>query len=75
MEHADKQAASFIAPKVDKDFILEVTDDGVPSLTRYQGVIVNVIPKPGQARKVPGVEECFTTLGTLNFSSLQTFTK
>ena len=48
MEHADQMVASFTAPKVDKvktmHFILEVTDDGTPSLTRYQRVIVNVVP-------------------------------
>jgi len=48
MENANQQVANFIAPKVDKvktmHFILEVTDDGLPSLTRYQRVIVNVLP-------------------------------
>ncbi len=41
--------ASFIAPLVDTakstHFILELTDSGVPSLTRYQRVIVNILPK------------------------------
>ena len=39
----------FTAPPVDAPktmhFILEVTDNGTPSLTRYQRVIVNVVPK------------------------------
>lgn len=49
LEHADKEVASFIAPKVNKTetmhMILAVTDDGTPSLTRYQRVIINVMPK------------------------------
>jgi len=48
MQNKDQMIASFTAPKVDKvktmHFILEVTDDGIPSLTRYERVIVNVIP-------------------------------
>ena len=48
MENSDQMAVTFIAPKSDKaktmHFILEVTDDGAPSLTRYQRVIVNVLP-------------------------------
>jgi hypothetical protein len=48
IESADRQKASFIAPKTKKagtiHIILAVTDDGVPSLTRYQRVIVNVLP-------------------------------
>ena len=48
LEDADKQEAWFIAPKVDKvgtiHFILAVTDDGTPSLTRYQRVVINVQP-------------------------------
>jgi hypothetical protein len=48
LENAHKQEASFIAPQVKKEgtihIILAVTDDGVPSLTRYQRVIVNVLP-------------------------------
>ncbi len=48
-ENLDKQVASFTAPKVDTvktmHFILAVTDDGTPSLTRYQRVLVNVLPK------------------------------
>jgi len=46
---ADNQDATFTAPKVKKvgtiHIILAVTDDGTPSLTRYQRVIVNVLPK------------------------------
>lgn len=41
--------ASFTAPDVTESksahFIVEVTDDGNPALTRYQRVIVNIIPK------------------------------
>ncbi len=48
LENADKQVANFIAPSTDKvksiHFILQVTDDGSPNLTRYQRVIVNVMP-------------------------------
>jgi hypothetical protein len=48
LEDADKKEAWFIAPKVEKvgtiHFIVAVTDDGTPSLTRYQRVIVNVQP-------------------------------
>ena len=48
LEDADKQEAWFIAPKVEKvgtiHFILAVTDDGTPSLTRYQRVVINVQP-------------------------------
>jgi hypothetical protein len=42
-------------------FILEVKDKGTPALTRYQRVIVNVIPKwvfalsMGPKRKIYGV--------------------
>jgi hypothetical protein len=42
------KSISFIAPKVTESktmhFVLEVTDNGVPSLTRYQRVIVTVLP-------------------------------
>ena len=48
-ENLDKQVASFTAPNVETvktaHFILAVTDDGSPALTRYQRVIVNVLPK------------------------------
>ena len=48
LEDAGKQEAWFIAPKVEKvgtiHFILAVTDDGTPSLTRYQRVVINVQP-------------------------------
>jgi hypothetical protein len=41
-------ASSFVAPKVEKPetmhFILAVTDNGTPALTRYQRVIVTVFP-------------------------------
>ena len=41
--------ATFVAPDVEKaksaHFIVEVTDNGSPSLTRYQRVIVNILPK------------------------------
>lgn len=49
MNHPDRAIASFIAPKVnapqDLHIILEVSDTGQPSLTRYQRVIVNILPK------------------------------
>lgn len=45
---AGKPVATFTAPPTDKvrtmHVILEVTDNGQPSLTRYQRVIVNVVP-------------------------------
>ena len=48
MEDSEQVAVTFVAPKTDKaktmHFIVEVTDDGAPSLTRYQRVIVNVLP-------------------------------
>jgi hypothetical protein len=48
MEGRDTSKATFTAPKVEKPqdmhIILEVTDNGVPALTRYQRVIVNIIP-------------------------------
>ena len=48
LEAPNQQLITFTAPKTSlaktMHFILEVTDDGVPSLTRYQRVIVNVIP-------------------------------
>lgn len=43
-----QQDAAFVAPKVEKPetihFILAVTDNGVPALTRYQRVILTVLP-------------------------------
>jgi len=49
MDDSDKKVASFVAPKVETSktvhFILAVTDDGAPALTRYQRVIVNILPK------------------------------
>lgn len=48
LENADKIEAWFIAPEVKKagtiHCILAVTDDGIPSLTRYKRVIVTVLP-------------------------------
>jgi hypothetical protein len=48
LEQADQQVTTFTAPATDKvktmHFILEVTDDGQPALTRYQRVIVNIMP-------------------------------
>ncbi len=49
MDHADNlHRRSFIAPPVTKaetaHFILEVTDKGMPALTRYQRVIVTITP-------------------------------
>lgn len=49
LENAKASTTSFVAPKTDKaktvHLILQVTDNGVPNLTRYQRVIVNVLPK------------------------------
>jgi hypothetical protein len=43
------QKVDFEAPKVEKEvtlhFILSVRDTGLPELTRYQRVIVTVLPK------------------------------
>lgn len=48
IEGADSKTASFTAPQVTSPetihLILAVTDDGTPSLTRYQRVIVVVLP-------------------------------
>lgn len=48
LKNADDKELKFKAPAVTEaktmHFILEVTDNGTPSLTRYQRVIVNVIP-------------------------------
>jgi hypothetical protein len=48
LKNPDRQKVSFTAPRTEKaetmHFILEVTDTGQPSLTRYQRVIVNVMP-------------------------------
>ncbi len=47
IENADKEKASFIVPKTERygtmHIIVEVSDNGKPSLTRYQRVVVNVI--------------------------------
>ncbi len=49
LDNPDSETVFFNAPSVAKSetmhFILAVTDDGVPSLTRYQRVIVNVLPE------------------------------
>ena len=49
MKEDNLQKVSFKAPEVQKaktaHFILEVTDNGTPTLTRYQRVIVNILPK------------------------------
>jgi len=48
IEKRNKPEASFTAPEVSRPeeihIILEVTDTGTPALTRYQRVIVNVLP-------------------------------
>jgi hypothetical protein len=48
LKNASNKEVKFIAPSVNESktmhFILEVSDDGNPRLTRYQRVIVNVIP-------------------------------
>ena len=49
LQNSNSARPSFTAPKVDKarDFhiIMQVKDEGEPALTRYQRVIVNVIPE------------------------------
>lgn len=49
MENEQSDESSFTAPVMgipqEMHFILEVTDDGSPALTRYQRVIVQVSPK------------------------------
>ena len=49
LDDVDKKATSFTAPEVSTGktahLILAVTDDGEPSLTRYQRVVVNILPK------------------------------
>lgn len=48
LENTKNQEVNFTAPKVNSTktmhFILEVTDNGTPNLTRYQRVIVTVLP-------------------------------
>lgn len=49
IEHENESAAAFVVPKNflhagSMHFIVAVTDDGTPSLTRYRRVIVNVAP-------------------------------
>ena len=49
IKNPQQASASFIPPHVTQGksahFIVEVTDNGSPTLTRYQRVIVNIIPK------------------------------
>ena len=49
IENSDVAVATFVAPNVEKSktihVILQVTDSGEPALTRYQRVIINVLPK------------------------------
>ncbi len=49
LQNSNSARPSFTAPEVDKarDFhiIMQVTDEGEPALTRYQRVIVNIIPE------------------------------
>ncbi|REA57781.1 hypothetical protein DSL64_22875 [Dyadobacter luteus] len=49
IENTEAAQTTFVAPKVSKPetlhIILAVTDDGTPSLTRYQRVIVTVFPE------------------------------
>lgn len=48
VQNKQQPEAAFVAPKVEKPetihFILAVTDNGVPALTRYQRVILTVLP-------------------------------
>lgn len=47
IDHPEAKKVSFTAPAVEKvetlHIILEVTDQGTPSLTRYKRVIVNIL--------------------------------
>ena len=49
LENENTPETGFIAPDTDKvktiHIVLQVTDNGSPNLTRYQRVIVNVMPK------------------------------
>jgi len=49
IKDSNSAKASFTAPDVNTvktmHVILAVTDDGIPSLTRYQRVVVNILPK------------------------------
>ena len=49
LQKPNSKEVKFMAPNVSESrtmhFVLEVKDNGTPSLTRYQRVIVNVIPK------------------------------
>lgn len=49
IDNSDDAVATFVAPKVDRaktiHVILQVTDNGEPALTRYQRVIVEVLPE------------------------------
>ena len=49
IQNSDDAVATFVAPKVDRaktiHVILQVTDNGEPALTRYQRVIVEVLPE------------------------------
>jgi len=48
IENSENAVASFVAPNTERaktlHFILQVTDNGKPALTRYQRVIVEVLP-------------------------------
>lgn len=48
LSNPNNQEVSFIAPSVNESktmhFVLEVTDNGTPNLTRYQRVIVTILP-------------------------------
>jgi hypothetical protein len=49
IDNSDDAVATFVTPKVDRaktiHVVLHVTDNGKPALTRYQRVIVEVLPK------------------------------
>ena len=59
IEDANKTTAWFTAPTVTRSetmhIVLAVTDRGAPPLTRYQRVIVTVVP-PAQAQAVPSAQ-------------------
>jgi len=49
LEQPDRSATSFVAPEVPlpqtAHIILQITDNGKPPLTRYQRLIINILPK------------------------------
>ena len=63
MNNEKNGIVSFQAPEVNKPktahFIVEVTDDGEPMLTRYERVIVTIMPWSNDNRNNPLYENTF----------------